>query len=68
MQVHVNKDCRFNYVDMPPLNHKLLLLTKDNIMVVGAWKGPKPGENKTYKGWAGLPDRDKALERQLGYL
>lgn len=67
MQVFVNKGTKFNYVDMPPLNHKLLLLTKDNVMVVGCWKGPVPGENKTFKAWSGLPDRDKELETQMGY-
>lgn len=68
MQIHVNKDCVFDYVNPPPLNHKLLLLTKDNVMVVGAWKGGPPGDNKTYKAWCGLPDRDKVAERALGYL
>lgn len=68
MQVHVNKAVTFDYVNMPPLNHKLLLLTKDNIMVVGAWKGEPPGSNKTYKGWAGLPSRNREIERTLGYL
>lgn len=68
MRVHVNPNCIFEYVKMPPLNEKLLLLTKDNVMVVGAWKGGPPGENKTYKGYCGLPDRDKDLERKLGYL
>lgn len=68
MQVFVAKGFVFEYVKMPPLNHKLLLLTKDNVMVVGAWKGGPPGENKSYKGWCGCPDRDKALERELGYL
>lgn len=68
MLVHVNKDCVFDYVNMPPLNHKLLLLTKDNVMVVGAWKGEAPGYNKSYKGWCGLPSRNKEIEKTLGYL
>lgn len=67
MQVLVNKGMVFDYINMPPLNHKLLMLTTDNIMVVGAWKGPAPELNKHYKGWCGLPARDKALETQLGY-
>lgn len=68
MQIFVNKDTVFEYVKPAPLNHKLLLLTKDNVMVVGAWKGGPPGENKTYKAWCGLPDRDKDLERKMGLL
>lgn len=67
MQICVAKDLVFEYIKMPPLNHKLLLLTKGNVMVVGAWHGGPPGDNKQYKGWAGLPDRDKALERELGF-
>lgn len=67
MRVHVNPDHHFEYVEKPPLNKKLLLLTKDNVLVVGPWKGEPIGSNRTYKAWAGLPDRDKELERKLGY-
>lgn len=68
MKVCVNKDCVFEYVKQPPLNQMLILLTKDNKPVFGAWKGLPLGENKTYKGWIGMPDRDKELERLMGYL
>lgn len=68
MRVHVNKACPWDYVNPPPLNTKLLLLTKDNQCVVGPWKGDPIGSNKTYKAWQGCPDRDQELERQLGYM
>lgn len=67
MKVCVNKDWPFEYIKKPPLNQKLLLLTKDNVLVVGVWKGEPLGQNKTYKAWAGCPDRNKELESQLGY-
>ena len=54
--------------DQPPLNTKIMLLTKDNQLVIGVWKGAPLGENKTYKAWSGLPRRDKDLERQMGYI
>lgn len=59
---------RYLPTEQPPLNTKLMLLTKDNQVVTGPWKGAPLGENKTYKAWSGLLKRDKALERQLGYL
>jgi len=68
MKVHVNKASTWDYLNPPPLNTKLLLLTKDNQCVVGAWKGEAIGYNRTYKAWQGLPDRDQARERELGYL
>jgi hypothetical protein len=68
MKICVNKDTIFEYVKQPPLNQQIIMLTKDNKAVFGAWKGLPLGENKTYKAWTGLPDRDKDLERKLGYM
>lgn len=70
MHIFAEEAPRFRYLptEQPPLNHKLLLLTKDNVLVVGAWKGLPLGENKTYKAWASLPKRNKDLEKELGYL
>lgn len=67
MQIFAEDKPHFRYTEAPPLNHKLLLLTKDNVLVVGAWKGGPIGENRTYKAWSGLPKRNKELESQLGY-
>lgn len=67
MRIHVNPDSVWEYNKQPPLNTKILMLTKDNQCVVGVWKGEPIGSNKTYKGWSGLPDRDKDLEQKLGY-
>lgn len=67
MQVFTVPGTVFNYVDMPPLNQRLLLLTKDNRIEVGPWKGAAPGFNKSFKAWYGLPERDKEIERQLGF-
>ena len=68
MRVQVNKDCKWEYVKPAPLNVKIQLLTKDNQCVVGVWKGEPMPNNKTFKAWQGLPDRDQDLERKLGYL
>jgi hypothetical protein len=68
MRRHVNKDFVFEYVKQPPLNMMLILLTKDNKPVFGPWKGEPLGQNKTYKAWTGLPDRDQDLERKMGYM
>lgn len=68
MRIHVNQDCQWNYTQPPPLNAKLLLLTKDNQCVIGPWKGEPLGSNKTYKAWQGLPNRDQDLERKMGYM
>lgn len=68
MRICVNKDSVWEYVKQPPLNEKILLLTKDNQTLVATWKGAPLGENKTFKAWLGLPDRDKDLERALGYM
>ncbi len=68
MKICVDKSNVWEYIKQPPLNERLLLLTKDNRMVDGPWKGEPLGQNKTYKAWKGCPDRNKDLERQLGYL
>jgi hypothetical protein len=70
MQVFAEAVPRWRYLntEQPPLNTKLLLLTKDNMLVTGAWKGGPLSENKTYKAWSGLPDRNKELEKLLGYF
>jgi hypothetical protein len=68
MQPFVNTEIMWEYEKPVPLNRKLLLLTKDNQCVVGAFKGPQLPDNKTYKAWFGLPDRNQELERQLGYI
>lgn len=67
MQVHIHEGLVFDYVNMPPLNHRLILLTKDNRIEYGPWRGAAPGFNKTYKGWHGLPARDLEIERQQVY-
>lgn len=69
MQVFAEENPRYRYLDteQPPLNVKLQLLTKDNVVVYGPWKGEPLGRNKTYKAWAGLCKRNKDLESQLGY-
>lgn len=68
MQTHVHPGLVFDYINPAPLNQRLLLLTKDFQVETGAWKGPAlPGVNKTYIGWHGMPARDKALERELGF-
>lgn len=68
MRICVNKDSVWEYVKQPPLNEKILVLTKDNQTLVSVWKGEPLGSNKTFKAWLGLPDRLKDLERQMGYL
>lgn len=68
MKVCVSKLVPWDYVNPAPLNQKMLLLTKDNQCVIGPWKGDPIGNNKTYKAWCGMPDRDKEVERTLGYL
>lgn len=68
MRICVNKDSVWEYVKPAPLNQKILLLTKDNQCLVGVWRGAPVGENRTYKAWLGLPDRDQALEKVMGYL
>lgn len=77
MKVFSETTPRFRYTEPAPLNTKLLLLTHDNMCVVGVWKGPAlsgrpvaPGErpSSSFKAWAGLPERDKEVERQLGWL
>lgn len=68
MQTHVHTGLVFDYINPAPLNQQLILLTKDYRVEFGAWKGPAlPDNNKTYIGWHGLPARDKALERELGF-
>lgn len=67
MKICVNKECVWDYSNPPPLNTKILLLTKDNQTLVGPWKGEPIGLNKTFKAWKGLPDRDKTVETALGY-
>ncbi len=67
MQILTTEALIFEYIKQPPLNHKLLLLTKDNVLVLGPWKGEPIGDNRTYKGWAPLPKRDKELESKMGY-
>lgn len=67
MRIHVNKACKWEYIEQPPLNTKIALLTKDNQCVIGPWKGDPLPHNKTYKAWQGLYDRDKDLETKLGY-
>jgi hypothetical protein len=59
---------RYLETEQPPLNTKLMLLTHDNQLVTGPWKGRPLGQNETYKAWSGLPRRDKALEKALGYI
>jgi hypothetical protein len=44
------------------------MLSKDNQCLVGPWKGEPIGQNKTFKAWQGLPDRNKAVEQTLGYI
>lgn len=67
MQIHTHDGNLFEYVKMPPLNQRLILLTKDNRIEFGAWRGDAPGFNKTYKAWHGAPARDAEIERQLGF-
>lgn len=77
MKVFSEKHPRFRYTEPAPLNTKIQLLTFDNQCVVGVWKGPPldgvpatPGTRPvgSFKAWAGLPERDKEVERQLGWL
>lgn len=68
MQVFSEEVPHYRYTEQPPLNVRLLLLTKDNVMVQGPWKGDPLGQNKTYKAWSGFPKRDKVVEHALGYL
>jgi len=68
MKIFVNKNCPWEYVQQPPLNTKIQLLTKDNQCVIGTFKGEPLPHNRTYKAWQGLPDRDQGMERALGYL
>lgn len=63
MRICLAKGAVWDYSSLPPLNEKLLLLTKDNQVLVGAWRGGPPGENKTYKAWYGLPARCAETER-----
>ncbi len=59
-------NCNFDYLNPAPLNTNLVLLTHDNKVVTGPWKGPAlPARNGQYKAWAGQPARDKLLESQL---
>ncbi len=59
----------WRYREAAPLNTKLMLLTHSNQFIVGVWKGPTdPTENGTFKAWSYLLDRDKEVERVLGYL
>lgn len=67
MQIHVHAGLVFDYVNPPPLNQRLTLLTKDNRIEFGAWRGEPPGRNKTLKAWCGCPARDMAIERELEY-
>ncbi len=69
MRVFTEEFPSYHYLDteQPPLNVKLQLLTKDNVVVYGPWKGEPLGQNKTYKAWAGLCKRDKDLELKLGH-
>lgn len=67
MQILTIPGLKFNYVDMPPLNHRLMLLTKDNRLEFGPWKGEAPGFNKSLKAWSGVPERCMETERQLGF-
>lgn len=55
----------FNYTAPAPLNQRLVLVTKDGRYEIGAWKGPKPGENRTYLGWAPVPVRIPELEAAM---
>lgn len=68
---HFDEDApRWRYLDteQPPLNTKIVLLTKDNQQITGVWKGAPLGQNKTYKAWSGLLRRDKDLERKMGLI
>lgn len=56
---------KFEYTVPAPLNTRLILLTKDGRIEVGAWKGEPPGWNRTYLGWAPLPARDAGTENLL---
>lgn len=67
----------WRYTEPAPLNTKLVLLTFDNQMVVGVWKGPPlsgmpaaPGERPrgTFKAWHYPVSRDKEVEKHLGWL
>lgn len=77
MKIFSEESPRFRYSEPAPLNTKLLLLTHDNTCVVGVWKGPQldgvpaaPGTRPrgSFKAWAGLPERDKGVEKILGWL
>lgn len=63
MQVCIHEDLVFDYVNMPPLNMRLVLLTKDHRYEIGPWKGEAPGFNKNLLGWHGLGARDLEIER-----
>lgn len=67
MRICVDQASTWEYIQPAPLNMKIQMLTKDNQCVVGVWKGEPMPNNRTYKAWKGLPNRDQALERQLGY-
>lgn len=67
MQICIHQGNVFEYVKMPPLNQRLILLTHDNRYEFAAWKGAPPGLNKTYKAWHGAPARHAEIERQLGF-
>lgn len=67
MKTLTNEESKWEYNKQPPLNTKILLLTKDNQCLVGPWRGGPIGDNKTYKAWLGLPSRDKLTETVLGY-
>jgi len=68
MKVHTDLASVWEYLQQPPKNVRLLLLTKDNRTEVGPWKGEPLGSNRTYKAWCGLPARDDEIEIELGYL
>ena len=55
----------FEYGRPAPLNTRLILLTKDGRVEVGAWKGEPPGWNRTYLAWAPLPQRNPAKEAAM---
>lgn len=77
MKIYSEAVPAWRYSEAAPLNTKILLLTHDNQCVVGVWKGPQldgtpaaPGQRPrgSFKAWAGLPERDKGVERTLGWL
>ena len=68
MRICVDQDSTWEYNKPAPLNQKLMLLTKDNQAVIGVFRGEQLPNNRTYKAWKGLPNRDQDLERKLGYM